>query len=179
MPKWLNQQDNQAVPTGRTVLNEWQGSNVWDWLGWGGPQCTGRGCNVLQRRLGKFEGPWPACWGPEGRCAGGAAGERTHRWGYAHQPSWPGASEAEWGAESAPLAVAKPGFRGRRPMKAQRNERKYLRTIWVVQWLSYSSWESQVVERPVYFCSCLCPNNTKNVKARAALWRYDLLCHKE
>lgn len=121
-------------------------------IGWGEgePQCTGWGCNVLKRRLGKYKGPWPACWGLEGRCAGGAAGERTHHWGYAHQPSWPGASEAEWGAESAPLAVAKPSFRGQRPVKAQRDEKKYLKTIWAVQWLGFSSGESQMVEKGQY-----------------------------
>lgn len=115
---------------------EWQGRNVGGWLRTSRPQCTGRVWRCLERL-----GPWPASCGLKGRCAGGAAGERTHHWGYAHRPAWPGASEAEWAAESAPLAVAKPRFRGQRPIKVHRDERKYLRTIWAVQMIEQSGRE--------------------------------------
>lgn len=114
----INEQDQQA-------WSLWciMGYNEWDWQGWWAPQCTGVywQYSVLKRVKGQYRSPWPACWDPEGRCAGGVAGERTHSWDYAHWPSWPDASEAEWGVESTPLAVAKPRVQGaRRPVKTQR-----------------------------------------------------------
>lgn len=82
---------------------------------------------------GLNEGPWPACCGPVGRCAGGAAGVQMHCWGYVHQPAWPGASEVEWGAESAPLAAAKPGLKGAEASESTEGWEKIFDNIWTKQ----------------------------------------------
>lgn len=115
---WTNKATEQCRQT--TQPYEWQRINVWDWLRDRGTTMHWQGLQCVVEEVREERGPWPACWGLEGRCAGGAASERTHRRGYAHQPSWPGASEAEWGAESAPLAEAEPGFR--RPEASERAE---------------------------------------------------------
>lgn len=64
----------------------------------------------------------------------------------------------------------------------QREERKYLRTIWAVQRLGYSSWESHVFERPVYFSlmsfiiSLIIINN--KLELHYVAWEDDFLCYQ-